>query len=66
MLTRHEILSELRRIGIKEPSMLKTYIKDFEHYIQINYGSEIGNKKKGALPGVPDLDTLSATELIDR
>ena len=64
MLTRHEILSELRRIGVKEPSMLKTYLKDFEHYMEINYESEFD--KRQALRGITDLNALSAMEPIDR
>ena len=65
MLTRQEILRELRRIGVKEPSLLKTYLKDFKHYMEINHGSEFG-KIKGALQGLPALDTPSAAEFIDR
>ena len=65
MLTRQEILRELRRIGVKEPSMLKTYLKDFEHYMEINYGSEFG-MRKGALQGIRGLNTLSPMEPIDR
>lgn len=65
MLTRHEILSELRRIGVKEPSMLETYLKEFEHYMEINYGSEF-DKRKEALQGITDLNTLSATEFTDK
>jgi hypothetical protein len=65
MLTRHEILRELRRIGVKEPSMLKAYLEDFEHYMEINHGSEF-DKRNGELQGTTDLNTLSATEPIDR
>ena len=65
MLTRHEILRELRRIGVKEPSLLKKYLKDFEHYMEINYGLEF-DKRNGALQGITDLHTLSAREPIDR
>ena len=65
MLTHREILSELRRIGIKEPSMLKTYLKDFELYMQVNHGSDFG-KMKGAMQGITDLNSLSAIEPIER
>ena len=64
-LTRREILSELRRIGVKEPSMLKTYLKDFELYMQVNHGSDFGTMK-GALQGITDLNSLSAMEPINR
>ncbi len=41
MLTRREVLKELRRIGIKEPSLLKEYLEDFEHYLEVNHGLRI-------------------------
>ena len=41
MLIRLEVLSELRRVGIKEPSLLKKYLEDFEHYMKINHGLKI-------------------------
>ena len=65
MLTRQEILRELRRIGVKEPSMLKTHLQDFEHYMEINYGSEFDNRNE-ALQGITDLNNLSAMNPIDR
>jgi hypothetical protein len=45
MLTRREVLSELRRIGIKEPSLLKKYLEDFEHYVAINHGLKIASMR---------------------
>jgi len=56
MLTRREILSELRRLGIKEPSLLKTFFEDFEHYMEINYGLRVV-KSNEKLEDVPDLDS---------
>ena len=41
MLTRREVLNELRRIGIKEPSLLKEYLEDFEHYMETTNGLKI-------------------------
>jgi hypothetical protein len=41
MLTRREVLNELRRIGIKDQSLLKEYFEDFEHYMEISYGLKI-------------------------
>ena len=52
MLTRHEILRELRRIGVKEPSMLKTYLEDFEHYMRTNHGLKIATTKAEAEEGI--------------
>ena len=59
MLTRRELLNELSRIGVKEPFLLKTYFKDFEHYIEINYGLKIG-KTKVKLRDVVDLGSPSS------
>jgi hypothetical protein len=46
MLTRYEILKELRRMGVKEPSLLKAYLRDFENYIGTHYGLKIVKTKK--------------------
>jgi hypothetical protein len=50
MLTRHEILRELRRIGIKEFSVLKVYVRNFEDYMEINNGSEF-DEENGTFSG---------------
>ena len=41
MLTRREVLDQLKRMGVKEPSQLKDYLRDFEKYMEINYGMKI-------------------------
>jgi len=46
MLTRHEVLVELRRMGVKEPSLLKIYLRDFENYMSTHYGLKIVKNKK--------------------
>jgi len=46
MLTRHEVLMELRRMGVKEPSLLKSYLRDFENYMSTRYGLRIVKTKK--------------------
>jgi hypothetical protein len=56
MLTQREILNELRRLGIKEPSLLKAYFEEFEHYMEINYGLRVA-KANEKLEDVPDLDS---------
>ncbi len=45
MLTRDEVVDELRRIGIKEPSVLKKYLEDFEHYMRVFHGLTIATTK---------------------
>ncbi len=46
MLTRYEILTELRRVGVKEPCLLKAYLRDFENYIGTHYGLKIVKAKE--------------------
>jgi hypothetical protein len=45
VLARREILNELRRIGIKEVSLLIEYLEDFDHYCEINYGLRIATAR---------------------
>lgn len=52
MLTRYEILKELRRMGVKEPSLLKAYLRDFENYIGNHYGLKIVKTKKKMEGGI--------------
>ena len=49
MLTRREILMQLKRMGVKELSLLKQQCRDFESYATAHYGFEI--VKKGASRG---------------
>jgi hypothetical protein len=41
LLTEREILNELRRIGIRDPSSLQNYFREFEEYMAINYAIKI-------------------------
>jgi hypothetical protein len=49
MLTRREVIAQLKRIGITEPSLRKIYLQDFEKYMEINYGLKIGQTEKMGL-----------------
>jgi hypothetical protein len=46
MLTRREILAQLKRIGIEDSSLRKIYLQDFEKYMEMNYGLKIGEEEK--------------------
>ncbi len=46
MLTRREVLAQLKRIGVKDPSLRKIYLQDFEKYIGMDYGLKIRQKRK--------------------
>ena len=48
-MTRREVLIELKRMGVTEPSFLKRYCRDFENYIKATYRYQIRKKEiKGA------------------
>jgi len=46
MLTRREVLIQLKRMGTKKQSYLKTYLRDFEKYMFQNYGLRVDRTKK--------------------
>jgi hypothetical protein len=46
MLSRREVLTQLKTLGIKEQSLLKAYLRDFEQYMRKNYGLEIIKKSR--------------------
>ena len=46
MLTRREVLAQLKRIGVKDPSVRKIYLQNFEKYMEMNYGLKIGQEGK--------------------
>ena len=46
MLTRRDVLTELRRMGVRKLSLLKSYSRDFEKYIGSHYSFEISKTKK--------------------
>jgi len=60
MLTRREILIELKRLGIKELSLLKWHCRDFEHYMAVNYGFEIVQDAKKREPSFRPTESISA------
>jgi len=53
MMTRREVLDQLKRVGIKDLSLLKRSCRDFETYMAVHYGYEI--LKKGKIIGLPAL-----------
>ena len=44
MLTRREVLAQMKKIGAKEPALRKIYLRDFEKYMEKNYGLKIGKE----------------------
>jgi hypothetical protein len=47
MLSRREVLIQLRGLGVKDLSLLKAYLRDFEKYMKKNYGLEVTKKRIG-------------------
>jgi hypothetical protein len=47
MLTRRDILMELKRMGVRKQSLLKSYLRDFEKYIGAHYNFTVLKTKKG-------------------
>jgi len=37
---------ELRRMGVKKPSLLKSYLRDFEKYIGSHYSFQVSKTKR--------------------
>jgi len=51
MLTRREVLMELKRLGVETPSSLKIFLREFERYMGTQHGLEIvKTKKRASLP----------------
>jgi len=46
MLTEREVLIQLKRIGIREPSLLKVYLTDFKKYMETHHGLKILKTEK--------------------
>ena len=46
MLTRREVLMQLRKVGVRELSELKSDCREFEQYMAVNYDYEIVKNKR--------------------
>jgi len=44
MLTRREILAQLKRVGLGKLSELKQNCREFEQYMSVNYDYDISKK----------------------
>lgn len=50
MMTRRDVLDQLKRVGIKDLSLLKRSCRDFENYMAVHYDYEILKKKGVVIP----------------
>jgi hypothetical protein len=53
MMTRRDVLDQLKRVGIKDLSLLKRSCRDFENYMAVNYDYKILKKEKPIRIPVP-------------
>jgi hypothetical protein len=51
MLTRREVLMQLRRVGVRKLSQLKSDSREFEQYMAVNYDYEIVKNKRPRFSG---------------
>lgn len=63
MMTRRDVLDQLKRVGIRDLSLLKRSCRDFENYMAVHYDYEILKAKKiapapASLPKTPALSSL--------
>jgi hypothetical protein len=49
MLTRREVLLQLKRVGVTEASQMKIYLRDFERYMAEYHGIVVEGKRKSAV-----------------
>ena len=45
-MTRRDVLEQLKRVGIKDLSLLKRSCRDFENYMAVHYDYEILKKER--------------------
>jgi hypothetical protein len=64
MLTRRDILNELNRMGVRKPSLLKNYLRDFERYVGTYYDFKISKTKK-KLNHQPNQNAESSSENVN-
>lgn len=52
MMTRRDVLNQLKRVGIHELSLLKRDCREFENYMAVYYGYKILRKDREANPAL--------------
>jgi hypothetical protein len=50
MMTRREVLIQLKKAGVKEFSLLKYHCRDFENFMATHHDWEIGRRGKTIKP----------------
>jgi hypothetical protein len=52
MMTRRDVLDQLKRVGIHELSLLKKDCREFENYMAVYYGYKILKKESDSIPAL--------------
>ncbi len=55
-MTRRDVLDQLKRVGIKDLSLLKRSCREFENYMAVNYDYEIRRKENPVKLPAPSFD----------
>jgi hypothetical protein len=63
MMTRRDVLDQLKRVGIKDLSLLKRSCRDFENYMAVNYDYEIVRKEKPVKLRSPSINKAAIAPL---
>lgn len=63
MMTRRDVLDQLKRVGIQELSQLKKDCREFENYMSIYYDYKILRKESEAKPLAPSPEKPSLSRL---
>jgi len=62
-MTRRDVLDQMKRVGIKDLSLLKRSCRDFENYMAVNYDYEILKKERKVKPPDPSPDKPASSPM---
>jgi len=63
MMTRRDVLDQLKRVGIKDLCLLKRSCRDFENYMAVNYDYEILKKERPVKLPAPSFNKLASSPM---
>ena len=63
MMTRRDVLNQMKRVGIKDLSLLKKSCREFENYMAVNYDYKIHKKKRPIRLSAPSFDKPASSPM---
>ena len=63
MMTRRDVLNQMKRVGIKDLSLLKKSCREFENYMAVNYDYKIHKKERPIRFPAPSFDKPASTPM---